>query len=80
MTSCTQHSLGEGGAGWQVRCWCETRDTCAVQVTQLVCVLPANIAHMKLYLLLCCWLAALASAGAAQLGHRLLTLASPAYR
>ena len=57
-----------------------TRDACAVQVTQLVCVLPANIAHMKLYLLLCCWLAALATAGAAQLGHRLLTLASPAYR
>ena len=55
-----------------------TRDTCSVQVTQLVCVLPANIAHMKLYLLLCCWLAALATAGAAQLGHRLLTLASPA--
>ena len=51
-----------------------------MQVTQLVCVLPANIAHMKLYLLLCCWLAALATAGAAQLGHRLLTLASPAYR
>ena len=43
-------------------------------------MLPANIAHMKLYLLLCCWLAALATAGAAQLGHRLLTLASPAYR
>ena len=57
-----------------------TRDASAVQVTQLVCVLPANIAHMKLYLLLCCWLAALATAGAAQLGHRLLTLGCPAYR
>ena len=24
VTSCTQHSLGEGGAGWQVRCRCDT--------------------------------------------------------